>query len=370
MQAPSLAELQVWLFRRGLADYTRVFLACGIRAMTDLYELNHTKLTNLLIKDVGLNRRQADGIIKELMVRRDLLGYTSTDLITNQAEMAALKDKKQRDDHRQRTLGRRDWHNRLEVAGDAHGPTYHDTRHKPVSCFMLPAPIGRVDAARERAQGRRHPQDVQVQRRSQIAPTAGNTRNPLSPYGKKVASIAVSPENSESWHGLNSFASTGLLSLRPNLEESWSLPDISSTSLVASSPTKSLRTSPNKSPNMFATVSPGGRRRSSKGLQQGFSQHRRVSRSPTRVDPRFASLSPERRSRLYQQLESLDADASLGASLAIGDGSDGGGSAMVPFDGGMESPSRMGQPKTMQEWLRHTRQSVPEEYYMAGCPGL
>lgn len=31
---------------------------------------------------------------------------------------------------------------------------------------------------------------------------------------------------------------------------------------------------------------------------------------------------------------------------------------------------QQGQPKTMQEWLRHTRQSVPEEYFMAGCPGL
>lgn len=210
-RCPSLAEFQVWLFRRSLADYTRVFLACGIRAMTDLYELNQTKLTNLLIKDVGLSRRQADGIIKELMVRRDLLGYTSTDLVTDQAEMEAVKDKKSRDDHRQRTLGRRDWHNRMEVAGDAHGPTYQDLRHKPVSCFQLPAPLDRVDAARERSQGRRHPQDVQVMRRSKIAPTAGNTRNPLSSYGKKVASIAngtLSPEQSDTWHGLNSFAST------------------------------------------------------------------------------------------------------------------------------------------------------------------
>ena len=110
--------------------------------------------------------------------------------------------------------------------------------------------------------------------------------------------------------------------------------DISSTSLVTSSPSKSLRTSPNKSPNMFAAVSPGGRRRSSKGLQQGFSQHRRVSRSPTRGDPRFASLSPERRSRLYQQLGNLDAETSLGARLALADGGRADQSndcAMVPF---------------------------------------
>jgi hypothetical protein len=383
-RSPALAELQVWLFRRGLADFTRCFLACGINAMTGLYELNHAKLTKLCIKDVGLNRKQADGVIKELMVRRDLLGYTSTDLITNAEEQRWIDEKKRKDKHRKRTLERRDWHNRLEVSGDAHGPTYHNTTHKPLSCFCLPASLDPVDTARERAKGRRHPQHVQTTRRSQIAPTAGNTRQSLSPTQRDSAQQLADDSSS----GVpNSFAMTSATSLRPNLsgglQESWSLPDISSsTSLAAvSSPARSIGSASPIPVNMFAAVASGGRRRSN---------HGRVSLSPKRRSPsrrravNAAASSPqvarqEARRQLHVHLEDSPSAGDAMVSLSYAHGGyeqqqeapiDEGGLGLDASGQQQQQLLQQQQPKTMQDFIRHSRNPIREEYYLQGCPGL
>jgi hypothetical protein len=396
-RSPALAELQVWLFRRGLADFTRCFLACGMTSMLALYELNHTKLTKLCIEDVGLSRRQADGIIKELMVRRDLLGYSSNDVVSNIEEQLGLDQKKRKMQHRKRRIARRDWHNRLEVNGDAHGPTYHNTTHKPLSCFCLPTPLGRVDRARERARGLRQPQDVQTTRRRQIAPTAGNVLQALTPTQRESAQQLAHtsakfdrlPVTSVS--SLSQKASSYSLSLRHlggPVQESWSLPDISSsTSLTASSSVKSFGSSSStfgRSPtsvNMFASVASGGRRRTNHGRislspKRSRHKHLRLSLSPDR-----SSYDPGSSGEVKQlALKQLDLEA-FGGGGTSPTGSQG---VLLPFtqngqlqlegvsakNGQQPQPQPQPQPKTMRDWIRHSRNPMPEEFFLAGCPGL
>lgn len=363
--------------------------------MLALYELNHTKLTKLCIEDVGLSRRQADGIMQEIAVRRDLLGYSSSDIVTNAEEQRWLDEKKRKMQHRKRRLARRDWHNRLEVNGDAHGPTYHNTMHKPLSCFCLPTPLDRVDRARERARGLRHPQHVQTTRRRQIAPTAGNALKSLSPTERESAQdIGRISGNLDRWpvtsvSGLTQTASSSSLSLLGYrggaVQESWSLPDISSTtSLGSSSFAKSLVSSSSstrgKSPtavNMFASVASGGRRRTNYG---------RISLSPKRSRRKQLrlSLSPDRsiygpgsfgEARQAAQKQ-LDLEAFGGDSCATAPGGAQGmlvsstQDSLLQLEDTAEKSDNQPKPKTMQDWIRRSRNPMPEEFFLAGCPGL
>lgn len=385
-RSPALAELQMWLFRRGLADFTRCFLACGITSMLALYELNQTKLTKLCIDDVGLSRRQADSVIKEIVVRRDLLGYSSTDQISDAAEQRLLEDKKRKVQRRKRRLERRDWHNRLEVNGDAHGPTYHNTTHKPLSCFCLPASLDRMDKARERAKGRRQPQDVQTKRRSQIVPTAGNTVQSLTTTQRDSAQQLNDLSGS-----FNEFAMTSVSSLRPNLSSlslgdfegrlqgSWSLPDISSsTSLASSSLVKSLTSSSlgassPTSANMFASVASGGRRRTNRG---------RIRLSPKRSTRKQLGLSvPSARSTYGPEMADVRQQARRQLNLDVAGGDPTLATTSIAACNTLSSTHDSAprvenahgsapQPKTMQDWIQHLRNPIPEEFFIAGCPGL
>ena len=384
-RSPEIVEFQVWLVRRGLADFTRCFLAYGITTMVSLYELDHTQLTKLCIDDVGLSRRQADPVIKEIMVRRDLLGYSSGDQVIDADEQRRLDEKTRKTQRRKRRMERRDWHNRLEVKGDAHGPTYHNTTHKPLSCFCLPTSLDRVDQARERSKGRRQPQHVQTTRRRQIAPTAGNALQSLTPTQRDSAQQLIRTSGSFDRLAVTNVSSQSSLSLGDlgaGVQESWSLPDISSSTSLRSPSVQSLGSSSSptsrRSPtsvNMFASVASGGRRRTNRG---------RISLSPTRSSNKRLGLllspdtahygrgSPGVKQASRKELE-LEVFAGDGASPNASTGAQ---KALVPFtqDSALDHDAHRGdqqpQPKTMQDWIRHSRNFVPEEFFLAGCPGL
>ena len=336
-RSPEVVEFQIWLVRRKFDQYTRCFSSYGIHSMYDLYALMPGALKKLCA-GVGFTRKETDKFLSEILVRREVLGYSESD--AQEADAQEAERKRQRKRQRKAKKDRRHWRNGLEVA--SHGPTYRDGKHKPLPCFVLPSPIERMQAAKEVSKGRRAPAAVQTQRRSELAPTLGNGSRSLSPTAHYTATALATSQYSE-------FGSTAQLSLEG--PQTTSLPQIDAARAAAyraaaaanqvaeatrSSDQYAMTTSLTDLKKSPYKRSPGGGRRRSPKQRLPDIRHETL-RSVASVESPTAALDPS--------------------------------SALVPFSEAESGANPAGVP-TMQDWIRKSWRTTPEEYFLNGCPDL
>ena len=123
--------------------------------------------------------------------------------------------------------------------------------------------------------------------------------------------------------------------------------------------------------NMFASVASGGRRRTNHGRTSLSPKRSRRKFSPDRSSYDLGSPSAVTEAALKQlDLEDFGDDGTSPSALDRAQG------MLVPFtqdsrlqDIAAENDQKR-KPKTMQDWIRHSRNPMPEEFFLAGCPGL
>ena len=180
-QDPGLMELTIWLFRRDLAPYTRVFIEEGLRSMHDLYLLTKSEFLSLLMETIGVEQPLAVKAETDISIRRELLGYMDPDAgvgAGSQRSKEALQRKAAA--RRLKREGGRDWRNALGVQPEG-SPTIRRAVHKPLPCGCFPAPLGSIKAAKMKARGRTGAGAVHTFPRQPLVSTQGRMLRPMGP---------------------------------------------------------------------------------------------------------------------------------------------------------------------------------------------